>query len=58
MYCKTKTIFETSSRTNILSKAVLTGYQIDNVNTAIIMKDTPCIISSIGDAACETIGTY
>ena len=48
-------ILEISSRTNTLFKAVFTGYQIDNVNT-ITMKDNPCIISSIGDTACEIIG--
>ena len=52
-----KTIFEISSRDNVFFKAVLTGYQIDNVNM-ITMKCTPCIISSIGDTACEIIGTY
>ena len=46
MYCKT--ILEINSRTNILSRAVLTGNQIDNANT-ITMKDTLSIISSIGD---------
>ena len=52
-----KTILEISSRTNILFKTVLTGYQIDNVIT-ITMKDPPCVISSIGDTACEIIRTY
>ena len=52
-----KTTLEISSRTNILFLAVLTGYQIDNVIT-ITMKDTPTIISSIGDTACELIRTY
>ena len=45
-----KTTLEISSRTNILFLAVLTGYQIDNAIT-ITMKDTPSIISSIGDTA-------
>ena len=54
-----KTILEISSRTNILLQAVLTGYQIDNVIT-ITMKDPPppCIISTVGDTACEIIRTY
>ena len=52
-----KTILEISSRINILFKTVLTGYQIDNVIT-ITMKDPPCVISSIGDTACEIIRTY
>ena len=52
-----KTILEISSRTNILLQAVLTGYQVDNA-IAIIMKDPPRIISSIGDTACEIIRTY
>ena len=51
-----KKILEISRRTNILFKTVLTGYQIDNVIT-ITMKDPPCIISSIGDTACEIIRT-
>ena len=41
-----KTIPEINSRTNIMFKAVLKGYQIDNFN------NTPCIISSMGDTAC------
>ena len=52
-----KTIIEIGSRTNILFKKVLPGYQIDNVHT-ITMRDTPCIISSVGDTACEIIGTF
>ena len=52
-----ETILEISNRTNILWKTVLTGYQIDNANT-ITMNDTPCIIVSIGDTACEIIGPY
>ena len=52
-----KMMLEISSRTNILSKAFYTGYQIDNVIT-ITMKDNSCIISSIVDTACEIIGTY
>ena len=52
-----KTILEISNRTNILFNAVLTGHQRDNIIT-ITMKDSPCIISSIGDTACEIIGTY
>ena len=52
-----KTILEISNKTNILLKVFLTGYQIDNV-IAITMKDSPCIISSIGETACEIIGTY
>ena len=52
-----KTIFEISSRTNTLFKAVLTNYQLDNVIT-ITMKDPPCIISSIGDTVCEINGTH
>ena len=52
-----ETILEISNRTNILWKTVLTGYQIDNANT-ITMNDTPCIIFSIGDTACEIIGPY
>ena len=51
-----KTVFEISSRTNILLQAVLTGCQVDNVIT-ITMKDAPRIISSIGDTACEIIRT-
>ena len=43
-----KTTLEISSRTNILFKAALTGYQIDNAIT-ITMKDPSRIISSIGD---------
>ena len=52
-----KMILEISSKTNILFKAFYTGYQIDNVIT-ITMKDNPCIIYSIGETACEIIGTY
>ena len=37
-------------------QVVLTGYRIGNVNT-ITMKDTPCMISSIGGTAREIIGT-
>ena len=55
MYSKTD--LEISSRTNILLQAVLTSYQVDNVITS-TMKDTPRIISSIGDTACEINGTY
>ena len=52
-----KTTLEISSRTSIYFQAVLTGYQIDNVLT-IKMKDPPRITSSVGDTACEIIGTY
>ena len=52
-----KTILEISNKTSILPKVFLTGYQTDNV-IAITMKDSPCIISSIGGTACEIIGTY
>ena len=52
-----KATLEISSRTNILFKAVLTDYQIDNVTT-ITMKDPSHIISSTGDTACKTIRTY
>ena len=52
-----KTTLEISSRTNILFQAVLTGYQIDNIIT-ITMKEPYCIISSIGNTACEIITTY
>ena len=52
-----ETILEISSRTNILLQAVLTGYRVDNVIT-ITMKDPLHIISSIGDSACDIIGTY
>ena len=52
-----KTILEISSRTNILLQAVFTGYQVDNI-IAITMKNPPCIISSIGDTACEIIRIY
>ena len=51
-----KTILEINNRTNVLFKAVLTDYQIDNVNTVTI-KDSPHIISSLGNTACEIIGT-
>ena len=51
-----KTILELSSRITILLQAVLTVYLVDNV--IITMKDTPRIISSIGDTACEIIRTY
>ena len=51
-----KMILEINNRTKVLFKAVLTGYQIDNVNTVTI-KDSPHIISSLGDTACEIIGT-
>ena len=51
-----KTTLEISSRTNILFQAVPTGYQIDNV-IAITIKDSPRIISSIGDIF-ETNRTY
>ena len=52
-----KTTLEISSRTNILFQAVLTGYQIDNIIT-ITIKEPYCIISSIGNTACEIITTY
>ena len=52
-----ETILEISSRTKILLQAVLTGYRVDNVTT-ITMKDPFHIISSIGESACEIIGTY
>ena len=52
-----KTTLEISSRTNILFKAVLTVYQIDNIIT-ITMKELYRIISSIGNTACEIITTY
>ena len=52
-----KTILEISSRTNILSREVLTGYQVDNVIT-IKMKDPPSITSSIGDTLSQIIRTY
>ena len=52
-----KTTLEIGSRTSILFQVVLKGYQIDNVIT-ITMKDSLRIISSIGDTACEIIGTY
>ena len=52
-----KTILEISRRTNILLQAVLTGYRVDNVITT-TMKDPLHIISSVGDSACEIIGTY
>ena len=45
------------SRTNILFQVALKNYQIDNVIT-ITMKDSLRIISSVGDTACEIIGTY
>ena len=38
-------------------KTVCTGYQWDKV-IKITMKDTPCMISSIGETSCEIIGTY
>ena len=47
-----KTTLESSSRTNILFKAVLTGYHIDHVIT-ITMKDASRVISSIGDTVCK-----
>ena len=56
-FMSSKMTLEISSRTNILFKAVLTGYQIDNVIT-ITMKDPSRIISSIGDTACKIIRTY
>ena len=56
-FMHSKTILEISNWTNILPKVFLTGYQIDNIIT-IIMKDSPYIISSIGETACEIIGTY
>ena len=52
-----KTILKISSRTNILFKTVLTGYQIDNVIT-ITMKDPRGKTYSICDTACEVIRTY
>ena len=52
-----KMILEISSRTNILLREVLTGYQVDNLIT-IKMKDPPSITSSIGDTPCEIIRTY
>ena len=52
-----KAILEVTSRTNILLQAVPRGYQVDKVIT-ITMNDPPCIISSIGDTACEIIRTY
>ena len=52
-----KTTHEISSRTNILFPAVFTGYQIDNVIT-ITMRDSPRIMFSIGNTACETIKTF
>ena len=52
-----KTILEVTSRTNIFLQVVPKGYQVDNVIT-ITMKDSPCIISSTGDTACEIIRTY
>ena len=51
------TILKNSGQTNIFFKAIFTVNQIDNTNT-ITMKDTTCMISSIGDTACEIIGTY
>ena len=51
-----KTVLEIISRTNILLKAVRTGYQWDNV-IKITTKDTPCIISSISETSCEIIVT-
>ena len=49
-----KTTLEISSRTNILFKTVLTGYQINHIIT-ITMKDPSRVISSIGDTACKII---
>ena len=49
-----KTTLESSSRTNILFKAALTGYQKDNA-IIITIKDPSRIISSIGDTACKII---
>ena len=55
MYSKMS--LEISSRIKILFQAVLTGYQIDNVDT-ITINDPPRLISSIGDTGCEIIRTY
>ena len=52
-----KIIVKISIRGNILFKAVLTSYQIDNVIRS-TMKDPPYIISSVGDTACEITRTY
>ena len=40
--------FKVNSRTNILFKTVLTGYQEDEV-IAITMEKTPCVTFFVGD---------
>ena len=57
VFMYSKMIVKISIRGNILFKAVLTSYQIDNFIRS-TMKNPPCIISSVGDTACEIIRTY
>ena len=52
-----KATLRVNSRTNVLFQTEFIVYQIDDIIT-ITMEETPCIIFSVGDTACEIIRTH